>query len=110
LMAFVQGIAHFGCLNSLSLVAFKLTSPGVPDIYQGCETWNFNLVDPDNRRRVDFKQLRTQLSSLQALFAGGSLSEEALATLCRDWLSGRLTMLVTWRLLRLRHHHPLLFS
>lgn len=110
LLGFVEGIAPFGCFNSLNLVAFKLTSPGVPDIYQGCETWNFNLVDPDNRRPVDFKALRTQLGSLQSLFAGGRADAQGLADLRQDWASGRLKMLVTWRLLHLRQTHPMLFN
>ena len=49
-------VLYFGCINSLSQTLLKLTSPGVPDIYQGEEMWNFNLVDPDNRRPVDFQQ------------------------------------------------------
>ncbi len=110
LLAFVDGIASFGCLNSLNLAALKLTSPGVPDIYQGCESWNFSLVDPDNRRPVDFKALRAQLSSLQSLFAGGKADAAGLAELRQDWTSGRLKMLVTWRLLHLRQRYPLVFS
>ena len=47
-------VAYFGMLNGLSQTVIKLTAPGVPDIYQGSELWEFNLVDPDNRRPVDF--------------------------------------------------------
>ena len=50
-------LAPFGFRNSLAQLALKLTAPGVPDIYQGCEQWNFSLVDPDNRRPVDFESL-----------------------------------------------------
>ena len=55
-----QKVAFFGALNSLSQTLLKITSPGVPDFYQGNELWNFSLVDPDNRRPVDY-ELRTQL-------------------------------------------------
>ncbi|MFW7381152.1 MAG: malto-oligosyltrehalose synthase [Oligoflexus sp.] len=55
--SFVEHIAPFGFLNSLNQTLIKLTSPGIPDIYQGCETYQFSLVDPDNRRKVDYPSL-----------------------------------------------------
>jgi (1->4)-alpha-D-glucan 1-alpha-D-glucosylmutase len=58
-------IAHNGLLNSLALTLLKLASPGVPDIYQGCELWQFNLVDPDNRHPVDFAGRRQLLAAAQ---------------------------------------------
>src|ERR1041385_1034402 len=51
----VKEIARLGAINSLTQTLLKLTSPGVPDIYQGNEIWDFSLVDPDNRRPVDYK-------------------------------------------------------
>lgn len=63
----VRRIAHHGLLNSLAITLLKLASPGVPDIYQGCELWQFNLVDPDNRRPVDYA-LRRQLLAASADF------------------------------------------
>ena len=57
-------VAHYGCLNSLAQTALKLTSPGVPDFYQGTELWDFSLVDPDNRRPVDYERRRTALEAL----------------------------------------------
>ncbi len=110
LQAFVDQLAPFGALNSLNLVAFKLTAPGVPDIYQGCETWNFSLVDPDNRRPVDFKALLARHHQLQALFAGGQADGRGLSELIEAWRDGGVKMLVTWRLLRLRARYPALFS
>ena len=110
LQAFIDQIAPFGALNSLNLVAFKLTAPGVPDIYQGCETWNFSLVDPDNRRPVDFEALRARHAQVQALFAGGHADERALADLRENWRDGGPKMLFTWRLLQLRDRCPELFS
>src|SRR4051812_28547824 len=60
-----EEIARLGAINSLSQLALKLTVPGVPDMYQGTELWNFSLVDPDNRRPVDYQQRRDMLASLE---------------------------------------------
>ncbi len=65
LESFVRQVAHFGRLNSLVQVLFKLTAPGVPDVYQGSELWDLSLVDPDNRRPVDFERRRKVLVYLQ---------------------------------------------
>lgn len=62
-LPFQKKIAHYGIFNSLSQALIKITSPGVPDLYQGTELWDLNLVDPDNRRPVDFKS-RTKLLKL----------------------------------------------
>ena len=59
LSAFVARIARAGAINSLQQTVLRLTSPGVPDLYQGTELWDFSLVDPDNRRPVDFEQRRS---------------------------------------------------
>ncbi|MDI1261467.1 malto-oligosyltrehalose synthase [Aquabacterium sp.] len=110
LQALVDQVAPFGAFNSLNLVAFKLTAPGVPDLYQGSETWNFSLVDPDNRRPVDFKALRARHAQVQSLFAGGQADEWALEDLMQNWRDGGPKMLFTWRLLQLRASCPELFS
>ncbi|HUG48170.1 MAG TPA: malto-oligosyltrehalose synthase [Candidatus Limnocylindria bacterium] len=65
--AFVAGLEWPGRLNSLALTLLKLTSPGVPDIYQGTELWDNSLVDPDNRRPVDFELRRRLLAELDTL-------------------------------------------
>jgi (1->4)-alpha-D-glucan 1-alpha-D-glucosylmutase len=62
--AFVSGIAPFGWSNSLTQKLLQLTMPGVPDVYQGTELWDFSLVDPDNRRPVDYALRRKLLASL----------------------------------------------
>jgi (1->4)-alpha-D-glucan 1-alpha-D-glucosylmutase len=93
-------IARLGAINSLAQVALKLTVPGVPDIYQGNEIWDFSLVDPDNRRPVDYQQRREMLDSL-----GGTSPEELL----QHWPDGRIKLLLTQRLLRFRRDHPDLF-
>ena len=107
---FVDHIAPFGCANSLSLVALKLTSPGVPDIYHGCEQWNFSLVDPDNRRPVDFARLQAALADLQSMYAQGFPSAAQWMELRRNWTDGRIKHLLTWRLLQLRQAHPEVFA
>ena len=95
----VSRIAPAGAWNSLSRVALHLTSPGTPDVYQGDELWNFALVDPDNRRPVDFDARSTALAELDGL-AAGSLEP----------FDNRLKLLLTQRLLRLRRDRPELFS
>ncbi|TCP10000.1 malto-oligosyltrehalose synthase [Caldimonas thermodepolymerans] len=108
-LRFVEVPAQLGCYNSLALVALKLTSPGVPDLYQGCETWNFSLVDPDNRRPVDYAALRGRLQEVQAACAGGALPRETLAGWRAGLATGHLKLLVTWRLLQLRRAQAALF-
>src|SRR6476646_6550719 len=95
-----EEIARLGAINSLSQVAIKLTVPGVPDIYQGNEIWNFSLVDPDNRRPVDYQQRRELLASLEKM-----APEELLA----NWPDGRIKLFLTQRLLRFRRNNAELF-
>ncbi|MHB8714953.1 MAG: malto-oligosyltrehalose synthase [Sulfuricaulis sp.] len=66
-LAFHKRVGRFGMLNGLSQVLLKLTSPGVPDIYQGTEIWNLSLVDPDNRRNVDYDLLERMSEDLSVL-------------------------------------------
>jgi (1->4)-alpha-D-glucan 1-alpha-D-glucosylmutase len=96
-----EEIARLGAVNSLAQVALKLTVPGVPDIYQGNEIWDFSLVDPDNRRPVDYHRRREMLDSL------GHASP---AELLHQWPDGRIKMLLTQRLLHFRREHPALFQ
>ena len=102
-------LAPFGFRNSLGQLAFKFTAPGVPDLYQGCEQWNFSLVDPDNRRPVDFETLAVQLEGLRELYREGWPSRAAWLELNQAIADGRLKQLVTWRLLQLRRAWPELF-
>jgi (1->4)-alpha-D-glucan 1-alpha-D-glucosylmutase len=95
-----EEIARLGAINSLAQVVLKLTAPGVPDIYQGNETWDYSLVDPDNRRAVDYGKRREILGALT-----NANAEELLAS----WPDGRIKMFVTTRLLRFRREHPALF-
>jgi (1->4)-alpha-D-glucan 1-alpha-D-glucosylmutase len=107
LRRFVAEVAPFGCLNSLSLVTLKLTAPGVPDIYQGCEDWRFMLVDPDNRRPVDPDHLRVRLQQARAWASEPATLRERLRT---EPLPGGLHKLfITWRLLQFRRQAEALF-
>src|SRR5262249_28782117 len=63
---FARRIAAIGMHNSLAQVVLKIASPGVPDFYQGTELWDFSLVDPDNRRPVDFELRQRLLDELRA--------------------------------------------
>ena len=109
LSAFVRGLDPFGALASLSLTLLKFTSPGVPDIYQGCELLERSLVDPDNRRPVDFDARRRALQALQQLAEGPAVPQavEALAAGAGD---GRAKLWATWRLLALRQASPDVFQ
>ena len=63
-LPFVQRVARLGVENSLAQITLKLTAPGAPDIYQGCELWDLNLVDPDNRREVDYEARKSALEAM----------------------------------------------
>lgn len=101
LEAFVDEIVMPGRVNSLSAKLLQLTAPGVPDVYQGTELWDHSLVDPDNRRPVDFAARARLLHELDADVARGALPP------IDD--TGRAKLLVTSRALRLRRDHPELF-
>jgi (1->4)-alpha-D-glucan 1-alpha-D-glucosylmutase len=95
---FARRIASFGRHNSLSQLLLKLTSPGVPDLYQGSELWDLGLVDPDNRRPVDFALRRALLDEI------GGAPPPALDD------AGRVKLFVAHRALRLRGEQPQLFA
>jgi (1->4)-alpha-D-glucan 1-alpha-D-glucosylmutase len=107
-LKFHKKIAYFGMLNGLAQLLLKLTSPGVPDIYQGCELWDLRLVDPDNRAPVDFERRTRLLEAIENRAQGG------LADVCRDsvqnWQDGRAKLYLTWKVLNLRREHRELFS
>jgi (1->4)-alpha-D-glucan 1-alpha-D-glucosylmutase len=97
---FAFRIARLGTVISLARTALKLTVPGIPDIYQGAELWDLNLVDPDNRRPVDYVQRAKALAALR----------EHPDALMNSWEDGRVKLLVIHRLLTLRRDHPKLFA
>jgi (1->4)-alpha-D-glucan 1-alpha-D-glucosylmutase len=101
---FQQRVSVFGLLNSLAQSALKLAAPGVPDTYQGTELLDFSLVDPDNRRPVDYARRRELLAQLDASAQLPSLQIGVPAH--HDLLKLQLHR----RLLRLRRDHPELFA
>ena len=101
--AFAEEISWFGLLNSLSQVFLKLVSPGIPDIYQGNELWRFCLVDPDNRRPVDFGRRQAMLVSLQEAMAASCGQVNELHQHMLDHLAdGRAKMYTIVQTLQLR--------
>lgn len=96
-----QNVAFIGALSSLSQTVLKFTAPGVPDLYQGSELWDFSLVDPDNRRPVDYAKRSEILQALRREYA--TRDEDAFAgELLGSWQDGRIKMYLTWKLLSLR--------
>ncbi|TVQ38107.1 MAG: malto-oligosyltrehalose synthase [Spirochaetaceae bacterium] len=93
----VQSIDEAGKLNSLSLALIKLTAPGVPDVYQGNELWDYSLVDPDNRRPVDFDARRKLLRRIDKLGSEAVLRRTG---------QGLPKLLLTAQALRLRRRRP----
>jgi len=105
---FARSLARPGLLNAVSQALLKATVPGVPDYYQGTELLNDSLVDPDNRRPVDFRARRAVLAELSA--ADDDALPELARRLLRDLPSGALKMHVTHRALSLRRTRPALFA
>jgi (1->4)-alpha-D-glucan 1-alpha-D-glucosylmutase len=93
---FVSDITDAGYRNSLGQVLLKVLAPGVPDVYQGAELWDFSLVDPDNRRPVDFERRQTLLASLPGRSAESLWESRA---------DGGVKLHVLSRLLDLRTRH-----
>jgi (1->4)-alpha-D-glucan 1-alpha-D-glucosylmutase len=108
--SFQQRIAEYGIYNSLAQLLLKITAPGVPDFYQGTELWDFSLVDPDNRRPVDYALRARLLSDLQRASAGAGQDRGALAReLLESRADGRVKLYITMAALEYRRRHPSLF-
>jgi (1->4)-alpha-D-glucan 1-alpha-D-glucosylmutase len=105
---FQKRTARAGMLNSLSQVLLKIASPGVPDIYQGNEIWDFSLADPDNRRSIDFEFRNKLLSTLCTVKKNGD-GGTLLDRIYRSPEDGALKLYVTSRALRFRREHSELF-
>jgi (1->4)-alpha-D-glucan 1-alpha-D-glucosylmutase len=107
-LRFQDSILRPGLLNSISQTLLKIALPGVPDFYQGTEMWDFRLVDPDNRRPVDFSKRRRALASLTgAAEAGAAPLADRLLKKLPD---GRLKLHVTSRALKVRKERAELFN
>jgi malto-oligosyltrehalose synthase len=98
ILAFVRSIAPAGAVNALAQMLIKLTAPGVPDIYQGTERWDFSLVDPDNRRPVDFWQRQAAIGRYDP------------ADAARTWRDGLVKQSIMQRVLTLRRAMPTIFA
>ena len=98
IVAFADRVSPAGAVNGLAQVLLKLTSPGVPDFYQGAEFWDFSLVDPDNRRPVDFA---ARVASLTA---------EPIEALVPSWRSGPIKQAIIAAALQYRGKHAQLFA
>jgi (1->4)-alpha-D-glucan 1-alpha-D-glucosylmutase len=107
LLPLAKTVAFFGRWGSLAQLVLKLASPGVPDLYQGNELWDDSLVDPDNRRPVDFAARRRLLGELLARQGEGT---KLVRELVRTAADGRIKLFVTWAGLTLRRRFPEAFA
>jgi (1->4)-alpha-D-glucan 1-alpha-D-glucosylmutase len=106
--AFQQKIATYGVYNSLAQVLLKLTTPGVPDFYQGTELWDLSLVDPDNRRPVNFEQRITDLQEIQTRASADILA--LMTDLLSHPESGKIKLFAIARILEARSQAIELFQ
>ncbi|WP_417310167.1 malto-oligosyltrehalose synthase [Devosia sp.] len=97
----LQPFMRAGALNSLTQTVLKLTAPGIPDIYQGTEGWDFSLVDPDNRRPVDFDSHARNLAAIPDM---------PMSALVEGWHDGRIKQALLHRGLAARSEYPQLFT
>jgi (1->4)-alpha-D-glucan 1-alpha-D-glucosylmutase len=109
---FQHRVAFFGRFNSLSQTLLKMAAPGVPDFYQGTELWDFNLVDPDNRRPVDYERRSQLLGDLQKRLGQQHSSEmfRELDALLEESGSGQVKLFLIWRMLQFRQRHRSIFE
>ncbi len=101
-----ERVAYAGAVNALVQALLKATAPGVPDVYQGCELWNFSLVDPDNRRPVDYARAARALREVEA----GADDPARVEAWHRAYRDGRIKLHVLRAALRLRRERPRLFD
>ena len=106
-LPFQRKVCHFGIFNSLSQTLIKITAPGVPDSYQGTELWDLSLVDPDNRRPVDFERRRAFLREIREKENGNLLNLINGLLLTRE--DGRVKLFLIYRALKSRNECPEVF-
>lgn len=106
---FQRRVAWYGALNSLGQVLVKIGSPGVPDFYQGTELWDFSMVDPDNRRAVDYERRASLLAELERL-AAASDRPALCRALLTSWEDGRVKLFLTREALAFRRARRRLFG
>jgi (1->4)-alpha-D-glucan 1-alpha-D-glucosylmutase len=100
--AFVTRIECAGVINSLSQTLLRMTCPGIPDLYQGTDHWDFSLVDPDNRRAVTYDE--------QIMFKGGCVARDCAGRLLENWRDGRIKQQLIASTLSLRKQIPSVFE
>lgn len=101
-------VAHYGIFNSLSQALIKITSPGVPDFYQGTELWDLNLVDPDNRRPIDFEKRKRFISEIMEKEEGDILN--LIGELISTEEDGRIKLYLIYKALKTRNERKELFD
>jgi (1->4)-alpha-D-glucan 1-alpha-D-glucosylmutase len=110
-LPFHERIAHAGMWNSLAQVVLKITAPGIPDFYQGSELWDFSVVDPDNRRPVDYTMRASMLADLQRARAEcGTELRRLTCTLLEHPMDGRIKLYTTMMALNFRRANRALFQ
>ena len=107
ILRFQRRIAFWGAFNALAQALLKIASPGVPDSYQGTELWDFSLVDPDNRRPVDFTKRLRFLQDLKRRETNGLVP--LISELLANWEDGRIKLFVTSKALHFRRDQSRLF-
>lgn len=107
-LALHESVSFFGMMNSLSQTLLKITCPGVPDFYQGSEFWDLRLVDPDNRRPVEFDLWTSALNVLEQDSPRDPI--ESAAEMLAHWPDGRVKLWLTHKVLRFRAQHQELFT
>ena len=106
---FQARVAHYGTFNSLAQTLVKITAPGVPDFYQGSELWDLNLVDPDNRRAVDWQLRQHMLEELTSTVDGVPDRAAFAQSLVKRWADGRVKLYLIREALACRRAHVALF-
>jgi len=105
---FQKKVSFYGAFNSLSQAILKITSPGVPDFYQGSELWDFSLVDPDNRRPVNFSRRKSFLEEIKAKEEKDTLG--LISQLLSSWQDGKIKMFLIYRALKARASYVEIFQ
>lgn len=108
-LPFQHRVAEYGMWNSLAQVLLKLTAPGIPDCYQGTELWDFTLVDPDNRRPVDFARRAAMVDAFSTALARGGGRRTLVGELLETRKDGRIKLYVTMTALQYRRAHADVF-
>lgn len=106
--SFMKTVCAYAMVDSLSQTLIKLTAPGIPDIYQGCELWDLSFVDPDNRRPVDYDK---RMEFLFQLVIRAEKGWDAVSEYLREHRAAGVEKLyITWKILNMRKVHAALFT